>query len=98
MITYDTNWMGPIYTQWFEERGLDYNWYGGRIDIRGTEDPYGMEYGLDVMDGQSWRKLTDWLDDFSSEELLTYDELINIFETENNFKINWYKEDEISRT
>ena len=40
MITYSTNWMGPISTHWYRERGLVENenittyYCAGRIDIR----------------------------------------------------------------
>ena len=126
MISYSTNFMGPISMDWFCDRGLTqmvdmeittemdarrYNtsigdtvqvediteyWCGGRIDIYGL-DPrkhYGgmCEYDLPIMDGESWNKLTDWLDDYESKELTSYEDLIIIFERETKHKIRWADE------
>ena len=120
MVTYSTNWMGPITMDWFRERGLtekktrvvtedsvlaemgrkvgdvlEYDeitthYCGGRIDIRGVPDePWGLEYGLPVMHGEDWNALSDWLDDFESEELVPYDELIDLFKGHYGKKIRW---------
>jgi len=68
-------------------------WCGGRIDIYGLDEREhyaGMsEYGLPIMDGESWNKLTDWLDEYESKELTSYEDLIIIFERETNHKIRW---------
>jgi hypothetical protein len=68
-------------------------WCGGRIDIYGLDsDEYycgTSEYGLPIMDGESWNKLTDWLDEYTSEELTSFEDLIIIFERETNHKIRW---------
>jgi hypothetical protein len=68
-------------------------WCGGRIDIYGldeTEHYGGMsEYGLPIMDGESWNKLSEWLDEYTSEELTSFEDLIIIFERETNHKIRW---------
>lgn len=123
MVSYSTNWMGPISLCWFRERGMTRtvsvqitsqraaatrgvkvgervwreeateHWCGGRIDIYGLNDRdyYGgrHEYPLPIMDGQSWRILSDWLEDFESEELLTFDELLGRFETASGHQIVW---------
>lgn len=69
------------------------NYAGGRIDIRGVPDePWGLEYGLPVMHGEDWNALSDWLDDFSSQELVPYDELIELFEEHYGKKIRWADE------
>ena len=71
------------------------HWCGGRIDIYGVpNEPYPIEYSLPVMHVESWNVLTDWLEDFESDELLTFDELINTFEADTGHKIRWWKDNE----
>ena len=96
MITYSTNWMGPVNMQWFEERGLVENneittyYSGGRIDIRGVPDePWGLEYSLPIMHGEDWNALGEYLWDLETEELLPYDTLIEQFETHYGKRIRW---------
>lgn len=126
MISYSTNWMGPLQAKWYEERGLMEQitktaesefvaslwgigvgdaytvshpttiYSGGRIDIYGLPpDEYyagTSEYGLPIMCGEDWNALSDWLEDFASEELLSYDELIETFEKHYGRKIRWASE------
>ena len=66
---------------------------GGRIDIRGL-DPEKFyngwdEYSLSPMHGEDWNALSDWLDEFKSEEQVPYDELITLFEKDYGKKIRW---------
>ena len=100
MITYSTNWMGPINLYWYEERGLlepdgvtpKIQCSAGRIDIRDDTKPgYDgwNEYGVDPMHGEDWNALSDFLWNFESEELIPYDELIELFEAEYGKKIRW---------
>ena len=120
MITYSTNWMGPINLNWYRERGLtekktrivtedsillemgrkvgdvlEYDevttyYSGGRIDIRGVPDePWGLEYGVAPMHGEDWNALSDYLWDLTTEDLLSYNELIEQFETHYGKKIRW---------
>ena len=93
MISYSTNYMGPISTLWYEERNTTENWYGGRIDIYGLDEREyycGLsEYPLPVMDEPSWSKFQDWLDNYISEELTSYEDLITMFEKETKHKIRW---------
>ena len=69
---------------------------GGRIDIRGVPgDEYWNgwhEYSLPIMHGKSWNLLSDWLDDFTSETLLGYDELIQTFEKDTGHIIEWWED------
>lgn len=71
-------------------------WCGGRIDIYGLDeqDHYaGMsEYGLPIMDGESWNRLSDWLDEYESEELTPYEDLIGLFEQDTGHSIRWADE------
>ena len=88
MITYSTNWMGPINTNWLEKNGNQ--WSGGRIDVDGVPDePWGFEIGLPVMKTKDWNEFSDWLIDFTSEELLTLDELL----VEYGKPISWFGEE-----
>ena len=98
MITYSTNWMGPISLDWFRKRGLleegsvePTTYYsGGRIDIRGVPDePWGFEYGLPVMHSEDWNALSDYLEGLTTEDLLSYNTLIEQFETHYGKKIRW---------
>jgi len=121
MISYSTNWMGPVSMEWFRERGLtekvtqvitedsvlvelgrrdvgdllEYDevttyYSGGRIDIYGVPgEHYPMEYGLAPMHGEDWNALSDWLDDFETEELVPFEELIKQFEADYGKRIRW---------
>lgn len=95
MITYSTNWMGPISLEWYKKRGIHetYEVYaGGRIDIRGLDcnEYYDgrHEYALPVMNGESWNKLSDWLEQLETDELISYEQLVEMFEVEHG-KIVW---------
>jgi hypothetical protein len=88
MVTYSTNWMGPINMKWIEEHG-DY-WSAGRIDIRGVPDePWGLEYGVAPMHTEDWNALSDFLDRLHGETVIPYDTLIMLFEAEYGKKIRW---------
>ena len=98
MITYSTNWMGPISLDWYRKRGLleegsvePTTYYsGGRIDIRGVPDePWGIEYSLPIMHGEDWNALSDYLEELTTEELMPYNTLIEQFETHYGKKIRW---------
>ena len=123
MITYSTNWMGPVNMNWYRERGLtrkatmvieedsvliklgrkkdgdvlEYDeittHYGaGRIDIRDdSKSGYDgwNEYGVAPMHGEDWNALSDYLWDLTTEKLLSYNELIEQFETHYGKRIRW---------
>jgi len=102
MITYSTNWMGPINLYWYEERGLlepdgvtpTTQYSAGRIDIRDdSKEGYDgwYEYGVDPMHGEDWNRFSDWLDTVESEELIPYETLIKSFEEHYGKKIRWMK-------
>ena len=91
VITYSTNWMGPINKDWIVKHGE--HWAAGRIDIYGVPgEHYPVEYGLPPMHGEDWNALSDWLDEFESEEQVPYDELITLFEKHYGKKIRWADE------
>ena len=93
MITYSTNWMGPINSNWIKEHG-NY-WAGGRIDIRDdTKQGYEgwNEYSLPPMHGEDWNSFSEWLDDFTTERLFSFEDLIAQYEQESGTVIRWWKE------
>lgn len=127
MISYSTNFMGPIALWWYRERGLtemaevaveskilaevygvepgdtvtqevvtEY-WCGGRIDIYGLDETeyYGgrSEYSLPIMDGESWNRFSDWLDEYETVELKTYEQLLSAFEADTDHQIRWAHEE-----
>ena len=98
MISYSTNWMGPINMQWYEERGLlkegsvePTTYYSaGRIDIYGVPgEHYPLEYGLAPMHGQDWNAFSDWLDTVDTNTQWSYEDLIANFERFYGTKIRW---------
>ena len=101
MITYSTNWMGPIALKWYRDRGLleegsvepTIYYSAGRIDIRGLDETEYWngwhEYGVDPMRAEDWGALSVWLDNLKTKELLPYDELIEQFEEYYGKKIRW---------
>ena len=100
MITYSTNWMGPINLHWYEERGLleedgvtpTIRYSAGRIDIR-DDSKYGYdgwhEYSLPPMRGEDWNDFGDWLEGFQTHELWEFEKLIACYEGASNSKIRW---------
>lgn len=93
MITYSTNWMGPINKKWIEEHGK--YWSAGRIDIRDSSKwgyEGNREYAIPPMHTEDWNALSDFLWNFESEELISYDKLIELFETDYGKKIRWESE------
>lgn len=95
-ITYSTNLMGPMSRDWYDERGLDPDkeiWCGGRIDIYGLDESqyYGgkSEYALPMMDGESWGLFSQWLENYETNDLRTFDQLIYAFEWSTRHKILW---------
>ena len=92
MVTYSTNWMGPINQQWIEEHG-DF-WSAGRIDISGVlDEPWGLEYGVAPMHTEDWNALTDWMWDLTTDHVIGYNELIAMFEEQYGKKIRWWKDE-----
>ena len=100
MITYSTNWMGPINLHWYKERGLleadsitpTIQYSAGRIDIR-DDSKYGYdgwdEYGVAPMHAEDWNALSDFLDRLTGEKVMPYEALIMLFEAEYGKKIRW---------
>ena len=90
MIHYNLNWMGPINTDWIKQYGQ--GWAAGRIDCRGKGlDPYGEELSVPPMKQEDWYRMADWLWEFTTEKLLTLEQLVEIYE-QTNPPITWLKE------
>ena len=83
MITYSTNWMGPLSLEWFDQYG--HGWAMGRIDIYGG--PWPLEIAVPPIDEESWYMLSEWLDTYESEEV-DYD-ILNTFVRKTGRKINF---------
>lgn len=121
MISYSTNWMGPIGMWWFRDNGFTETttvvasedneltgakrgdvieretiteyWYGGRIDICGTDSPFGEEMSLPIMDGPSYASFSDWLEQFETDSVWTLDQLVREFERTHN-QIRWFEDEQ----
>lgn len=101
MISYSTNWMGPVAMWWFKENGfvddsgkITEQWHGGRIDIYGLpEDEYyagKSEMSLPIMDSPSWEGFSRWLEDFETDSMWSLEQLVAEYEKNHN-KIRWAK-------
>ena len=112
MITYSTNWMGPIATRWYEDRNIPFvmketsgkilpkteykefleSYSCGRIDIRDdTKIGYDgwNEYSVAPMRTEDWNAFSDWLYNMQTEELWSYEKLIEHFQYYNKADIRW---------
>ena len=62
----------------------------GRIDVIGTDDPWGDEISLPPMTNESWNRFSNWLETFETDDVWTLDQLVWLFE-QSNSKIEWDK-------
>lgn len=60
----------------------------GRIDVTGTDDPWGDEIGVPPMKNTSWYRFSDWLETFETDDVWTLEQLVWLFEQANP-KIEW---------
>lgn len=67
------------------------HWFGGRIDIYGTDDPYGDEMSLPIMDGPSYAGFSEWLGKFETEQVWSLEQLTQEYE-KTHPKIRWHQE------
>ena len=95
--------MGPANLHWYADRGLvnengsmTAHYSAGRLDIYGLDESeyYGgmSEYDLPPMTSESWERFSDWLDDFSSTELLNLNQLVEQFKQATGHSIQWYQD------
>jgi hypothetical protein len=91
MITYSTNWMGPINENWIAKHGT--MWSAGRIDIRGLDNEVYWggchEYSLPPMRTEDWNDFDDWLESFQTHELWEFDDIVKLYESASGRKIRW---------
>lgn len=86
-IPYTIKIMNNKFTNFKDEEFKRYDpWYGGRIDIYGGPG-YPDEDGLPIMSGESYCRFSRWLEKYSSEEIKSFEELRELFESEENFKL-----------
>lgn len=91
MITYSTNWMGPINEEWLEKHGS--GWSAGRIDIRGTENPFGEEIALAPMTHKDWEQFSEWLENFRTTRVFSFGEILEAYYQAGYPVITWCYED-----
>lgn len=92
MVTYYLNWMALINEDWIKENGDC--WCAGRIDVRDdTKEGYDGwdEYSVPPMSSESWTKLSDWLDNLETSEVIEFSKLIEMFEMQTRHNIVWHK-------
>jgi len=91
-IRYSSNWMGPVSLNWYKDRGLNWeterrlDFYNPTIDSH-----YSDEMAVPPMKSEDWHRLSEWLDTFSSETVLTLAEIVEQYEKTNS-PIRWWKE------
>ena len=104
MWTYSLNYMGPISIKWFEGNDIPFRivnglkeydiWMGGRIDcycdneLDKDYNMFGVELPLPIISCDSYKRLDDWIDDYSSDEL--DEKILNTFEESTGVKIVYF--------
>ena len=88
MLSYGTNWMGPINSDWIAKHGDC--WAAGRIDVHG-EEGYPQEIALPPMHDRDWERFSRWLEIFETEEMWTLAMLVAEYEKTHQ-PILWVKE------
>lgn len=81
----------------YELEEIHTNYSAGRIDIRdSSKEGYDGwdEYAVPPMKDTSWGKLSDWLWDLETEEVVGYYRLIEMFEQQTRHKIEWWKDED----
>lgn len=61
----------------------------GRVDIHHPDTIYNDEYGVSIMKESSWVLLGSWLGQLKTKHLVSYNQLIEMFERETNSSIEW---------
>jgi hypothetical protein len=81
---------GDVYER--EEVVISYS--GGRIDIYGVPGEfYPIEYSLPIMRSEDWNFFSTWLEDLETEELWTFDQIMEEYRQDTGHVIRWWKED-----
>ena len=91
MISYSTNFMGPISLQWYRDRGIPFidkgtpavTYAGGRIDVYGVSEYEFYEgktaIALPIMAASSFNTFSVFLQDVKTHKLLKYDQLVELY-------------------
>ena len=93
MISYSTNWMGPINTDWIAKNGDC--WAAGRIDVHG-EEGYPQEIALPPMHDRDWERFSRWLETFETEFVWPLTLLVAEYE-KTRPPILWVKEKQVTK-
>jgi hypothetical protein len=73
----------------YEVEEVIQQWAGGRIDIRGEGlGIYGEEMSLPIMHRDCYRRFSEWLNTFETDDVWTLAQLVEIYEKDNP-KIIW---------
>jgi hypothetical protein len=108
MISYSTNFMGPINLQWYRDRNIPFKnnttpaimYAGGRIDVYGLseQDYYGgtTSIGLPIMTAASFNAFSEFLSQLHSSSLLSYKDLVMLYLASGNTPLE-YAPESVSR-
>jgi hypothetical protein len=72
----------------FEYDEIITEYAAGRIDVRGTGDPYGDEIYLPTMRSEDWNTFSEWLGTFETDDVWKLKDLVEMYERTNP-KIRW---------
>jgi hypothetical protein len=72
----------------YESQEIITHYSCGRIDVMGTDDPYGAEIGVPPMRSEDWARFGLWLETFETDAVWTLDQLVELYERVNP-KIRW---------
>ncbi len=101
MISYSTNFMGPVSLQWYRDRNIPFidkstpavMYAGGRIDVYGLpeDDFYDGKTAimLPIMTAASFNSLSAFLHGFKSSSPLSYYQLVSLYYAEGNPRIEY---------
>jgi hypothetical protein len=98
MVTYSTNWMGPVNLNWYKDRDLldesgeiTERYAGGRIDVYDVTDGelFCPEYSLPPMLEEDYGAFSAWLEELQTETLWSFKKLVEHFEHYHGKKIRW---------
>lgn len=86
-----------LFEKWVAHKTYSPQYCCGRIDIgpKTEDNPWGLEYGVGIMEQGSWYTLSKWLQEVELYELPSKEGLISMFEEETGHKIKWFKEEDL---
>lgn len=85
-------WSDLLQTE-IKQEEITEHWAGGRIDIRGTESPFGDETGLPIMHQEDYNRLSEWLSSYRTEEVQHFKQILAAYYADGNPKIRFDRED-----